>query len=120
MLLLQIDSQLSPELIDRRSVSVEVLGRSTSQKHERLGGFSARDHLVVVIDFSVSLLEQWQPPRSVACRPGEGDDIVVSWEKIVDGDLFGSAFHIDSQGKDALLIVLVLVEQIGDRAVHLA
>lgn len=114
MFLLKVHRQLSPELVDRNKIGLKVHSRRTSQELKGLGRLSARNHLVVIVDFSVSLFEKRQPPATIFCRPGKGNKVIVGWEQVVDGDLFGPAFDKHFESKNALLVVFGLMEQTGD------
>lgn len=120
VLLTEVEGQRVPKLISGRRVSLQVLGRCTSQEPCCFGLAAAVYHLVIDVDFRKRLLDKRHPPTAVLGWLRESRLVVVCGEEIVDGHLLGSALHKHFQCKDTLVIVLVLVEYAGDEAVDLA
>jgi hypothetical protein len=83
-------------------------------------------HLVVTMDFSIGLLEQWQPPTTVSGGLGKSwlrsrvRPISVYREQIINCHILRSALDETSNGKDAFMSVFLLPEQFCDSISPLA
>lgn len=120
MLLAEVEGKGIPKFLGRGRIRLEVLRWRPSKEPCGLGLLPAGYHLVVNVHFSVGLLDEGHPPAAVLRGLRERWLIVVGREQIVDGDLLGAALDEDTECEDALVIVLVLVEDTGDEAVELA